>query len=260
MLTLSLEKAVKAAPVPECLAEQTSKRLRALPAGCSPLILSTIPVPAPVTNWTGFYLGGTIGGAYQTATTTDVDYYDYGGSYSQSDVSFVYGLHAGYNWQYGMGVFGIEADISGNTFSKSVSNFPDDNGTRTIKASSDWFSTVRGRLGLASGNALVYVTGGVAFVDRKQVYNFIAIPDPSASANGVATGFAAGAGVEVALNNHWSVRAEYLFIGVPEETKILYDPQAQITNNRFNMSYEAQIARVGVSYKFGGCCDYVPLK
>ncbi len=224
--------------------------------------MKDVPVPAPVTNWTGFYLGGTIGGAYQTGTTTDVDYYDYGGSYSQSDVSFVYGLHAGYNWQYGMGVFGIEADISGDTFDKSVSSLDcGTNCTRTFKASSDWFSTVRGRLGLTSGNALVYVTGGVAFVDRKQIFNTTFDPFVTpASANSVATGFAAGAGVEVALNNHWSVRAEYLFIGVPEETKILYDPQAQITNNRFNMSYEAQIARVGVSYKFGGCCDYVPLK
>jgi outer membrane immunogenic protein len=223
--------------------------------------MKDVPVPAPVTNWTGFYLGGTIGGASQTATTTDVDYYDYGGSLSQSDVSFVYGLHAGYNWQYGMGVFGIEADISGNTFDKRFSDLNCGGGcTRTLEASSDWFSTVRGRLGLASGNALVYVTGGVAFVDRKQSYNLTNNPVTPVSANDVATGFAAGAGVEVALNNHWSVRAEYLYIGVPDETKILYDPLNNPTNNRFNFAFDAQIARVGVSYKFGGCCDYVPLK
>jgi outer membrane immunogenic protein len=223
------------------------------------------PVYSSTPNWTGFYVGGTIGAANTTATTTDADYFDYGGSFAQNELAFVYGLHAGYNWQRGMGVFGIEADINGSTFDKSVSSLECDGScTRTFKSSWDWFSTLRGRLGLAAGNALVYTTAGVAFVDHKQSYTYTDTRDGggvfSASHSGVSTGIAAGGGVEIAFDNHWSFRGEYLYIGLPAETKILHDPASSAVDNRFAMSSDAHIARVGMSYKLGGADYYIPLK
>jgi outer membrane immunogenic protein len=196
-----------------------------------------------------------MGGMYATATTRGTDYSDYGGDFSMPAIAFVYGAHAGYNWQRGMAVFGVEADISGSTFEQHVSRLEDE-GTANFGASWNWFSTVRGRLGLTSGNAMAYVTGGVAFVDLKQSYSFVSVPDPFTAFNGVSTGFTVGAGIEIALNKNWFLRGEYLFIGLPNETKLLTDGGTY----RFDMSSEAHIARVGISYKFNGCCDYAPLK
>jgi outer membrane immunogenic protein len=212
---------------------------------------------SPCCNWSGFYIGGTLGGMYATATTRDTDYYDYGGDFSMPAVAFVYGAHAGYNWQRGMAVFGVEADINGSTFDQRVSRTYNDGDTVGFGATWNWFSTVRGRLGLTSGNAMAYVTGGVAFVDLKQSYRYVEGSDPYTAFNGVSTGFAVGAGIEVALNRNWFLRGEYLFIGLPGETKLLTDSG---TTYRFDMSSEAHIARVGISYKFNNCCDYAPLK
>src|SRR5215469_8772396 len=75
------------------------------------LPLKAAPPAAPVANWTGFYLGGQVGGAFGTARKDFVQ----GTTTGDFDVSGVIGGGtAGYNQQFGLLILGLEADISGS--------------------------------------------------------------------------------------------------------------------------------------------------
>ena len=96
----------------------------------------------------------------------------------------------------------------------------------------DWFGTVRGRLGCAIGNTLIYGTGGFAAggVRATSLYtdnNIVALnsgnpaligtaQNPpqvgSASHSATNTGWTAGAGIEVKITPNWSLKGEYQFI------------------------------------------------
>ncbi|HWZ10329.1 MAG TPA: outer membrane beta-barrel protein, partial [Xanthobacteraceae bacterium] len=81
-------------------------------------------------------------------------------------------------------------------------------------ASADWLVTARPRLGFALDQWLFYVTGGVAVARPTAEYAFADSGGTIESATIARTrlGYAAGGGVEVALGNNWSAKAEYLFV------------------------------------------------
>src|SRR5215471_10604661 len=54
------------------------------------------PLPIPVYNWTGFYIGGNLGGAWEDTTLTDSHF---GVSFSNNRSGFIGGGQIGYNWQ-----------------------------------------------------------------------------------------------------------------------------------------------------------------
>jgi outer membrane immunogenic protein len=120
------------------------------------------PAPAPITvaapAWTGFYFGGHLGYGWGSPDTTGLR------NNSPSDLDtkgVVAGLHAGYNHQSGMWVFGLEGDLSAAPWKESSS----------IGGGSDEFRTrstgsVRGRLGAVFNDVLFYGTAGVGVVDR----------------------------------------------------------------------------------------------
>src|SRR5579864_8842916 len=72
------------------------------------------PVLAPVYNWTGFYLGGHIGGAWSDIALTDNNLN--GVSWNPGGTGFVGGAQAGYNLQAGNLLFGVEGDFDWTTF------------------------------------------------------------------------------------------------------------------------------------------------
>jgi outer membrane immunogenic protein len=221
------------------------------------------PAYVPASSWTGLYVGATIGAVYGTGKVTDRDYWWNGGDTSLADTAFIGGGHIGYNVQRGIAVYGIEADFSGTTLDSSTNCPSCYSSNFTFQSSWDWVSTVRARLGLTNGNVMAYVTGGVAFVGVSQsatatgyYYENETRNSYSAKNDGVNVGLAAGAGVEVLLDNHWALRGEYLFIGLPDEQKSFTDPYGDKWT--YNFSSDAHLARVGLSYKLGG--GYDPLK
>jgi outer membrane immunogenic protein len=155
------------------------------------------PVQVPAPSWSGFYIGGTLGGAWSdnSVDTTTTNTFVNNGALSAlgrttgpasalastanlgtSPTSFIGGFEAGYNWQFApTWVAGIEADIEGvanNGGSAQVTQvaprtgFPGDNYTSTIGASDklNYLGTVRGRLGyLVTPTWLFYGTGGLAY-------------------------------------------------------------------------------------------------
>jgi outer membrane immunogenic protein len=177
---------------------------------------------------------------YESPAIWEGAYIGVNGGYGWSDSNFTEpeggfgGGQIGYNWQRDRFVFGVEgdfqgADISGTAFDQ----FGD-----TARSDVNWFSTVRGRLGFASGTWLVYGTGGVAFAD---IDNRIHFTGGSVSRDsGTQTGYAVGGGAEWAFAPNWSAKAEYLYLGFGDDTL----PSGDRINNDF------QTVRVGLNYKF----------
>ena len=134
---------------------------------------------------------------------------------------FLVGSTLGANFQAGAFVFGLEGDID---YSGVTANIPGGVGT----FNSRWISTVRARAGYAIDRVLLYVTGGGAFAN---------LQGPGFTTTG--TGWTAGAGVEFALAQNWTAKAEYLFVDIPNAT---------VTGG--SAKFTESLARVGVNYKF----------
>jgi high affinity Mn2+ porin len=105
--------------------------------------------------------------------------------------------------------------------------------------------TVRGRLGYAAGNWLLYATGGFAWT-----YNQLSL-NQLASGTGEQTnvwrlGWTAGAGVETPFAPHWTARLEYLYTGYGASS-VTFSPAAQ----HFASDFSEHELRLGLNYKIG---------
>jgi outer membrane immunogenic protein len=186
------------------------------------------PVVAPVFSWTGFYLGLNGGGGFGRSA------WDSTGSFNTS--GGLVGGTIGYNYQIGQAVVGIEGDI----------DWADINGTTNnacglgCKTSDSWLSTVRGRLGYAADRFMPYITGGAAFGDVK------AATPGFAGANSDRAGWTLGAGLEFAVAQNWSVKAEYLYVDLGKFNCGI-SCGAAVTDN---VSFTTNLVRAGVNYHF----------
>jgi len=238
------------------------------------------PVAAPVYSWTGFYIGGNVGGQWGTsdATTTTlsppVAYFAatspaaiaaVGAQRINSD-SVTGGFTAGYNWQVNNTVLGIEGDFNYFGFKGSAVGtgvYPCCAPTTFTVASSvsaDWLATIRGRIGfLATPSWLLYVTGGAAISEVRANFSFtdtFAAATESGSFRDTRVGWTAGVGGEYAVGNGWSFKAEYLYVDLGRTTITSNNlfVGAPLPAQTFNHSADlvSHIGRVGVNYKFGG--------
>jgi outer membrane immunogenic protein len=101
----------------------------------------------------------------------------------------------------GQFVLGLEAD-------GAWSGIEDDDGA--VDTSIDWLSTVRGRVGFALDNFLIYGTGGAAIGE-------VTYDDGVVDDSDTRVGWTAGAGVEAALTDNISIKGEYLYVDLGEE-------------------------------------------
>jgi outer membrane immunogenic protein len=214
--------------------------------------------PIPIFTWTGFYIGVNAGGAFRA--TNNRGYYNasfFGGAApvagfnNNNSGRFIGGGQVGMNWQINQFVLGMEAD--GQVLVGGNNNFPG----APSNNSTGFLGTVRGRAGLAFDRFLVYGTGGVAFGSGAWPNTVVAtvggIPGFFTTSSGDTSriGYAAGAGVEYAFTNNWSVKAEYLFtdLGRNNRTFVLAGTGAGFT---FNNREQNHIVRAGLNYRFGG--------
>lgn len=245
------------------------------------------PVLAPVYSWSGFYIGGNIGGAWMrdngNNTVPFATFFlppnaaaiNASGGFSGSGSSFIGGGQAGYNWQAGAVVFGIEADIDWlRTRSNSTVIVPyvtaPANGTRFDNSvGANWLATIRGRLGVASlanGAALIYVTGGAAIAGltmSNATTELVPIPFGNCAAfhcgassgDTTKTGYTVGGGLEWALSQNWSLKGEYLYadLGHVSATSSHFGVNAPAVAQPIyhDAHVTLQVARIGLNYKFG---------
>jgi outer membrane immunogenic protein len=209
------------------------------------------PAPAPVYNWTGFYVGANGGYAWNDPTVTftpnDINARNFtsGGVFGGTaapPTSFntnggFGGLQAGYNWQFSpKWVAGFETDFDWSDIRGSgISNFSILASPANFAVSQDvqWFGTIRARLGyLPTDHLLVYATGGFAYGRIEEnvslnaragangatgTFAFGCVAGPNCflgNSSRTGTGWTAGGGAEYVLWNNLSVKAEYLFVSL----------------------------------------------
>ena len=218
--------------------------------------------PAPIWSWTGFYLGVHVGagwGTTETATTGfafDNEFDPFGLAVAQNSRSgFLGGVQAGYNWQSGIAVFGIQADFAG----------ADIKGTTpcvvvfSCTTKSDWLATVSGRLGaVVAERGLIYVKGGAAWLNNKHSVadplGLIGFPGQElANTSRTDLGWLLGFGVEYAFTNNWTAKVEGLYVNIDRGNRAgvvavggVPFAVTQGKNNDFG------VVRVGLNYKLGG--------
>jgi outer membrane immunogenic protein len=238
------------------------------------------PVAVPVYNWTGFYIGGNVGGAWGNFDPTTSTVFSPVGYFATSSVPAINaagiqsskpsgvtgGFEAGYNWQIRNFVVGVEGDIEALSLSNSVSSgavYPccaPTAFTVTSNVSTTWLATIRGRLGYAVNNWLFFVTGGAAFTDLRGNFAFsdtFANAAESASFSDTKTGYTVGGGVEAGLWGNWSVKGEYLYanfgtLSASSTNLTAFAPAIAFPSNVFTHSLDlkANIARAALNYRF----------
>lgn len=254
-----------------------------------PVILARPAFSAPqVWDWSGFYVGVT-GGAgrsksSQSTTLPCTEAAGGPGNYICSDVSlgdapvisaaltgsssskagFIGGGEAGYNWQAGPAVFGLEIDLqnfrgvstSATVLGTGAAQIPLDAPIYlTSSAEAQWLFTARGRLGYAFDRLLMYGTGGLAVTRLTTDFTY---NEPGSPAQGSGTqsntkiGSVIGAGVEYKLTGNWSVKAEYLHVkfGAITATGVITAAGGYANAISTSADLTANIARAGVNYKF----------
>jgi outer membrane immunogenic protein len=216
------------------------------------------PAPVPECNWTGFYLGINAGGNFGHGENKDLDGYNFPDKPWGYDTSgFLGGGQIGYNYQWNWLVLGIEGDI-GYMDIRGGDHEPDNFFARndTIGHSeSDFYTTIRGRLGFAWNKFLFYGTGGgigvnwdTRVTDTCDTGNCgLGLID--AGKEEFNWGWVAGGGIEYMLNCHWTIRGEYLryeldnqhFDGLDTFNGVTYGWRADAEGNIF---------RGALNYKF----------
>jgi outer membrane immunogenic protein len=202
----------------------------------APIYKAPAAVPSPAYNWSGFYVGLNAGGTWgrsndptSVVNGTGLTYFataalpgvnSVGAGQSTNTSGFTGGVQAGYNWQWGNLVAGIETEFdyfgqTGSSATGAVYQFtvpiPF---TFNSSVRADWLFTARPRLGMATGNWLWYGTGGLAVTQLKANWSFADNQgsNESASASATKVGWVVGGGVETALPGKLLLGVEYLYV------------------------------------------------
>ena len=205
--------------------------------------------PVPVFTWTGFYIGGQIGYGFGR------DAYNYGAGLVTSAYrpdGVIGGAHVGYNLSsqglFGNllgagGVIGVEGDVNGSSYSRAI-NVPFVAGVTTgTRIPID--GSIRGRVGFAVDRALFYATGGAAFASLRNSYGVGFVPGLNNTTIGhTRVGYTVGGGIDYAVTNNWSVRAEYRYTDFGAYNDY---PATGVTVRHHETENRVQ---VGFSYKF----------
>ncbi|MGE5388787.1 MAG: outer membrane protein [Hyphomicrobiales bacterium] len=228
-------------------------------------------VAAPVFTWTGFHLGynrGYGGGVYEASAGLAAPPYGWATQTSDRASGWITGLQAGYDRQFGNNVvLGVETDLQWSDIQAShqeatATSDPSLAAVVNTSQSLEWFGTTRARLGYSSGRLLPYVTGGVAYGETS-VKSVQALPGLvlGVSQRSTGVGWAAGAGLDVALSDRISARAEYLYLQLPGAAGLAAGVTPTIpalAGSYRTGTTEAHLVRGGLNYRFAGFNDLMP--
>ena len=174
----------------------------------------TVNQPLNSYSWAGPYLGVNLGYAWGSVQNNPT-----------KPSGFEGGVQAGYNWQSGPVVFGVEGDLQATGANETFAPW---------KFSNPWFGTVRGRVGYAFSNIMFFGTGGLAFGElRGETFGL--------SETHTRAGWTVGAGTEFGLTQNWSAKIEYLYVDLAN---------SNFTITGTSNGYRFGLLRAGVNYRF----------
>jgi outer membrane immunogenic protein len=234
--------------------------------------------------WTGFYIGGHMGGAWSSIGTNSSTFWDgtsanpwhytnFGGEKLTSTDVFG-GAQFGYNWQSTNFVYGVEIDLGGlagdnqRTFTATTLHRAGDIdkvAAVNVKEDGGFYGDVAGRLGYAWGNVLLYAKGGFAWLDPNFKVSGT-ITDHRAGTitgftnsddNKTLTGWTAGGGLELMLNPHWTMKVEYLYFNFGSDDRTF---TIDANNSWKTLKGDLTVNTVKLGFNYLLSSTYVPLK
>jgi outer membrane immunogenic protein len=190
-------------------------------------------------NWTGFYAGGNVGGG-TGRTSFSVTAPGLFTTTSDEIRGFVGGGQAGFNWQFGPLVAGVEVDAQFSHQQNGVQVFG-----LQIANGMNYFSTLRGRVGYAMDEWLFYVTAGGGYADTHANLNlgsFGGLSDTNVSPIWVV-----GGGVETQIWDRWTGRLEYLYLDSGSVSNSFSVPGGTLAVTK---TVHDNVIRTGLNYRF----------
>lgn len=192
----------------------------------------------PATTWTGCYIGAQGGYAWgDTGYHTGIPATP-GSGYTFDVSGGVVGGHVGCNYQVNWFVFGVEGDGEWT----GLSGDDGGRGGTIDRIEGNWQASLRGRAGIAVGQALIYATGGAAWLNvdySRPDFNTEVI-------NKTLGGWTVGAGLEYGFTPNWSARIEYRYAEFDSEGfPFTTGSQRTLRDTSVNT------IRAGISYRFG---------
>ena len=191
-------------------------------------------------QWSGFYAGLNAGGLWSSTSASIVEN-NTGGGFNGTSSGFVGGAQAGYNYLIGPVLLGGEIDFQGSTLTGGVTGGA---GPSFISATQSipWFSTFRARVGYPVGSVMPYLTGGAVWGQQRLAGFDSQFGSFDNSSNFWTYTF--GGGVEGHLNERWSAKLEYLWIGTPDT------PLSTPATTSMSERSIGNLVRVGFNYRF----------
>jgi len=207
-------------------------------ADIPPRTYSKAPVvsaPQLVYNWTGFYIGGHLGGAFADNN-----------SLQGGNARFLGGVEGGFDYQFAPNwVMGVEAQYSWLNNNTTGVVFP---GGALVTSRNNEIGSATGRLGYTWGPALLYGKGGYAWRDNNNIGVSVAgAAVPFATTGGQKSGYTVGGGLEYMFAPNWSAKAEYQYYNFGTTTFSAGPPGvagARVRDDEHSV-------KVGVNYRFG---------
>jgi len=213
------------------------------------------PPPAyapPPFSWTGFYLGGNIGGAWARRDVTDTFF---GVNFNPgNNGAFIGGGQLGYNWQVNYFVLGIEADFDGVANNNNTGTvFIPTLGSIQVTSNNRWITTLAARFGVTNGPWLFYGKAGGGWVgsDDFTVTNLTTGSSITVSNNNSNSGWLVGAGIEWAFATNWSAKVEYNYLGLDDRTFTVPAGSPFLPGDTFTqINRNVQMVKAGINYRF----------
>ncbi|MGO3932367.1 outer membrane protein [Rhodopseudomonas pseudopalustris] len=191
--------------------------------------------PVPIYNWTGFYIGGHIGGAFAGDNSIGT------GVTANSDGKFLGGVQAGYDWQFAPSwVLGVEGQYSWLSGTNDAVAFTvvGQPGIYSFSDNQRGLASVTGRLGYTWGPALLYVKGGWAYADYKSSLSNTVLGSISSTSS--QDGYTVGGGLEYLFAQNWSGKIEYQY----------YDFGNVDLGAGFTAKNDQHVVKAGLNYRF----------
>lgn len=227
-------------------------------------VKAAMVAPVPVWSWTGLYGGVHVGAGWGTTETT-LTRFDVGPPInlsvplnfpiSQNNRSgFLGGVQAGYNYQSGWAVFGVQGDIAATNIRGTT---PCVIGILSCTSDTNWIATVTGRLGaVVLDRGLVYVKGGGAWMNTDHSVRTPGLgalaPITLTSASSDTFGWLLGFGTEWMITRNWTAFVEYNYIEFDKKNERfpLALPLPVALSVNADLTNKMSIAKVGLNYKF----------
>lgn len=220
-------------------------------------------------NWSGFYVGGHLGGGHTNLEARETDFgaaetdfeapapdFDatatgfvpdlpFIDTYGQDAVSAVGGVQAGWQKQWEKAVAGIEVTYTALSFDETEESPLVSDLTRSGEVSN--LITLTGRLGYADGRWLAYAKGGWASADIDVTYRD-ALTGEVTSSGDRESGWTAGVGIDYALSYNLFLGVEYNYLHFNADVP---QPPVQFLETG-DADVDIQTLLVRLNYRFGG--------